>query len=93
MTRGLGEKFPGRVVNSALAEASIVGIAGGMATGGYKPIVEIQFADYIWPGFLQLRDEIATIRWRSDGVWDSSIVVRVAVGGYIKGRPLALGQH
>ena len=87
VTRGLGEKFPGRVVNSALAEASIVGIAGGMATGGYKPIVEIQFADYIWPGFLQLRDEIATIRWRSDGVWDSSIVVRVAVGGYIKGGP------
>jgi 2-oxoisovalerate dehydrogenase E1 component len=87
VTRGLGETFPGRVVNSALAEASIVGIASGMATGDYHPIVEIQFADYIWPGFMQMRDEIATIRWRSAGAWGCPMVVRVACGGYIKGGP------
>jgi 2-oxoisovalerate dehydrogenase E1 component len=87
VTRGLGEAFPGRVVNSALAEASIVGIASGMATGGYQPIVEIQFADYIWPGFMQMRDEIATLRWRGDGTWGCPMTVRVACGGYIKGGP------
>ncbi len=87
VTRGLSTAFPGRVVNSPLAEASIVGVAGGMAIGGYKPIVEIQFADYLWPGFMQLRDEIATVRWRSQGAWSCPVVVRIAVGGYIKGGP------
>ena len=87
VTRGLTKAFPGRVGNSPLAEASIAGVAGGMAMGGYKPIVEIQFADYIWPGFMQMRDEIATVRWRSQGVWTCPVVVRVAVGGYIKGGP------
>ena len=87
VTRGLSSAFPGRVVNSPLAEASIVGVAGGMAIGGYKPIVEIQFADYLWPGFMQMRDEIATVRWRSQGAWNCPVVVRIAVGGYIKGGP------
>src|SRR5215471_3175204 len=87
VTRGLTTAFPDRVGNSPLAEASIVGVAGGMAIGGYKPIVEIQFGDYLWPGFMQLREEIATVRWRSQGVWTCPVVVRIAVGGYIKGGP------
>ncbi len=87
VTRGLTVAFPDRVLNSPLAEASIVGVAGGMAIGGYKPIVEIQFADYLWPAFMQLRDEIATVRWRSQGQWTCPVVVRIAVGGYIKGGP------
>lgn len=87
VTRGLANKFGDRVFNSPLAEASIVGVAGGMAIGGYKPIVEIQFGDYLWPGFMQLRDEIATVRWRSQGQWTCPVVVRIAVGGYIKGGP------
>jgi len=87
VTKGLSTKYPDRIGNSALAEASVCGIAGGMAILGYKPIVEIQFADYIWPGFLQLRDEIPTVRWRSNNVWTCPVVVRVACGGYIKGGP------
>src|SRR6185437_15733306 len=87
VTRGLTDAFGDRVTNSPLAEASIAGVAGGMAIAGYKPIVEIQFADYLWPAALQLRDEIPTVRWRSGGVWTCPVVVRIAVGGYIKGGP------
>lgn len=88
VTKGLTEEFgEDRCMNSALAEASILGIAGGMGTLGYMPIVEIQFADYIWPAFMQMRDEIAPMRWRSAGVWGCPMVCRVAVGGYIKGGP------
>lgn len=87
VTRGLSTAFPGRVTNSPLAEASIAGVAAGMAIAGYKPIVEMQFGDYLWPAALQLRDEIPTVRWRSQGEWECPVVVRVAVGGYIKGGP------
>lgn len=87
VTRGLSSKFGDRVRNSALAEASIVGVAAGMAMAGYKPIVEIQFADYLWPAAMQLRDEVPTVRWRSGGEWTCPVVVRIAVGGYIKGGP------
>jgi 2-oxoisovalerate dehydrogenase E1 component len=87
VTRGLTNLYPDRVQNSPLAEASIVGIAGGMAIRGYKPIVEIQFADYSWPGFMQMRNEIPTLRWRSNGVWSDPVVVRIACGGRIKGGP------
>jgi 2-oxoisovalerate dehydrogenase E1 component len=87
VTRGLSTDFSGRVFNSPLAEASIAGVAAGMAIGGYKPIVEMQFGDYLWPAALQMRDEISTVRWRSQGQWECPVVVRVAVGGYIKGGP------
>lgn len=87
VTRGLGTQFPRRVENSPLAEASIVGVAQGMAIGGWKPVVEIQFGDYSFPGYMQMRNEIPTLRWRSQGEWTCPMVVRVAVGGYIHGGP------
>jgi 2-oxoisovalerate dehydrogenase E1 component len=87
VTRGLSTLYPDRVQNSPLAEASIAGVAGGMAIVGYKPIVEIQFADYAWPAFMQMRNEIPTLRWRSNGAWKNPMVVRIACGGRIKGGP------
>jgi 2-oxoisovalerate dehydrogenase E1 component len=86
-TKGLTAKFgEDRVFNSPLAEASIVGTAVGLAVrGDYRPVVEIQFGDYIWPAFMQLRDEVAMMRFRSHGDWTCPIVIRVAVGGYIHG--------
>jgi 2-oxoisovalerate dehydrogenase E1 component len=88
VTRGLTDEFGvRRVFNSPLAEASIVGVAQGMAIGGYKPVVEIQFGDYSYPAFMQMRNEIPTLRWRSAGVWSCPMVIRIAVGGFIRGGP------
>ncbi len=88
LTKGLSDAHPENVFNSPLAESTIVGVAVGLAAYGKRPVFEIQFADYIWPGFNQLVTHLSTLHWRSNGEWSAPAVLYAPCGAYLPGGAL-----
>jgi 2-oxoisovalerate dehydrogenase E1 component len=88
LTKGLSTRFPGRVVNSPLAEATIAGTAVGLAATGWRPVFELQFTDFIGPALNQLMNQVATLRWRSNGEWSCPLVLMAPYGAYLPGGSL-----
>lgn len=88
LTKGLSEHFPNQVFNSPLAEATIMGVAVGMAAYGYKPVFELQFIDFISPGWNQIVTNMSTLRWRTNGDWKCPVVVYAPYGAYLPGGSL-----
>lgn len=88
LTKGLSTKDPNRAVNSPLAESTIMGVAVGLASYGKRPCFEIQFVDFIYPGWNQLVSNMATLRWRSFGDWKCPLVIYAPCGGYLPGGAL-----
>jgi 2-oxoisovalerate dehydrogenase E1 component len=85
LTRGLGTRFPGRVHNSPLAEATIAGVAAGLASAGGRPFIEMQFVDFTGPAMSQIVNDLATLRWRSAGGWTCPVVMYAPYGSYVAG--------
>jgi 2-oxoisovalerate dehydrogenase E1 component len=83
LTRGLSTRFPDRVFNAPLAEATIAGVGAGLAMTGFRPVVELQFIDFVGPGFTQITSQIATLRWRSNGDWSCPITIVAPAGAYL----------
>ncbi|WP_238710395.1 thiamine pyrophosphate-dependent enzyme [Oceanipulchritudo coccoides] len=88
LTKGLSTRAPEQVFNSPLAESTIFGVAAGMAAYGKRPVFEIQFADYIWPGFNQLVTQLSTLHWRTNGEWSAPAVIYAPYGAYLPGGAL-----
>jgi 2-oxoisovalerate dehydrogenase E1 component len=88
LTKGLSRRFPTRVFNAPLAEATILGCAVGLAATGWRPVFEMQFTDFISPAMNQLMTQVASLRWRSAGTWSCPMVIIAPYGAYLPGGSL-----